>query len=80
MTKSLQRQNIATKLLNECTGIMKLNNEGYYAGYYTRQELMQAMLNEGRDAKSVDYYVFSLKECCEQHPGVVGDVGNGPSL
>lgn len=70
-TKQKQRQNIATKLLNECTGIMKIDNEGYYAGYYTRYELQKAMLSEGHDAALVDRYVFSMKPCQEQHPGAV---------
>jgi len=76
MSKQQQRQNIATKLLSECTGIMKLDDAGYYAGYYTRHELQKAMLSEGHDAKSVDYYVFSLKECREHHSSVESNVGN----
>lgn len=71
MSKQKQRQNIATKLMNECTGVMKLINGGYYAGYYTQYELMQMMLAEGNGAKSVDFYVFSMKECCERHIDVV---------
>jgi hypothetical protein len=77
MSKQQQRQGITvTSLLSQCTGIMKLDDDDNYAGYYTRQELMQAMLSEGHDAKSVDYYVFSIKECQEQHPSDVSNEGN----
>ena len=72
MTVKKQRQGITTTaLLSQCTGIMKIDSDGYYAGYYTRRELMQSMLSEGYDAKLVDHYVFSIKECREQHPDVV---------
>jgi hypothetical protein len=72
MTTKKQRQGITTTaLLSQCTGVMKIDNDGYYVGYYTRKELMESMLAEGHDAKLVDYYVFSMKECRGQHPGVV---------
>jgi hypothetical protein len=63
--------NITDKLMNECTGIMRVDEEGNYAGYYTRWELQKMMLARGDDPKAVDIYVFcGLKGCTEWHPSV----------
>lgn len=71
MSNKQKRQGVTvTELLNQCTGIMRVDSEGMYAGYYSRKQLQDEMIAQGEDASLVDLYVFSLKECKEQHPAV----------
>lgn len=69
-SKSPRQGVTVTELLNQCTGIMRIDEENNYLGYYTRKQLQNEMLTQGEDPKLVDLYVFSLKECNEQHPEV----------
>lgn len=66
-----KRQTLADKLMNECTGVMRVDEEGNYAGYYRRWELQKMMLARGDDPKAVDIYIFcGLRGCTEWHPSV----------
>ena len=66
-----KQNNVTDKLMSECTGVMRVDNDGNYAGYYTRWQLMSEMLRQGHDREDVDIYIFcGLKECTEWHPSV----------
>ncbi len=59
---------VIDKLMSECTGVMRIDDEGNYQGYYTRWQLMHEMLRQGHDREAVDIYVFcGLKACTEWH-------------
>ena len=71
MLNKQKRQGVTvTELLNQCTGIMRVDEENNYLGYYTRKQLQDEMIAQGEDPKLVDLYVFSLKECKESHPTI----------
>ena len=64
-----KQQNVKDKLMSECTGAMRVDEDGNYLGYYTRWQLMHELLRQGHDRQAVDIYIFcGLRECTEWHP------------
>ena len=66
-----QKRITASDILNRCTGIMKLDENGDYVGYYTRGEMELELLAQGHDKMSVGMYMIGLRDCTEMHPKVV---------
>lgn len=68
MAKVKQRRVTVADILNQCTGVMKVDEEGNYAGYYTRGELERELLAQGHSKEYVGMYMIGIKECTEVHP------------
>jgi hypothetical protein len=64
------KRTTASDILNQCTGMMKVDADGKYAGYYKRGELYSELLKQGHPRDCVEMFFIGLRECKEVHPDV----------